>query len=107
MQFGEKLREARKNIGLTQKQLAEIVGAKHNSISNWEKGQNQPDAEMIRRLCEALQVEANFFFGERQPLSEVEYALFGEVRRLSEEDQQDVLDFIRFKRSLSEKRKGE
>ena len=38
--------------------------------------------------------------------SDLEFALFGEVRQLSPEDQQDVLNFIRYKRSLQEKRKG-
>ena len=41
MNFGEKLRQARKNCRLTQKELAEAVGAKHNSISNWENGVSQ------------------------------------------------------------------
>ncbi|MBQ1705450.1 MAG: helix-turn-helix transcriptional regulator [Clostridia bacterium] len=106
MGFGEQLRLARKNAGLTQKQLADAVGAKHNSVSNWEKGQNQPDAETIQRLCRALKVEANHFFDAGDGLSEVEFALFGEVRQLSEADQRDVLEFIRFKRAQQEKREG-
>lgn len=107
MSFGEQLRLARKNAGMTQKQLADAIGAKHNSISNWEKGQNQPDAETIRRLCRALKVEANHFFsGDDGQLSAVEFALFGEVRQLSEEDKRDVLEFIRFKRAQQEKRQG-
>ena len=95
MNFGEKLRQARKNCRLTQKELADAVGAKHNSISNWENGQNQPDAETIRRLCHALKVEPNY----------LEFALYGEVRQLTEEDKQDVLEFARFKRALREKRR--
>lgn len=108
MEFGEKLRLARKSCRMTQKELAEAVGAKHNSISNWEKGQNQPDAETIRLLCRALGVEANYFFADScvEP-SPLEFALYGEVRQLTEEDQQDVLDFIRFKRALREKRQRE
>lgn len=108
MEFGEKLRQARKSCHMTQKELAEAVGAKHNSVSNWEKGQNQPDAETIRRLCRALGVEGNYFFSDNfQDPSPLEFALYGEVRQLTEEDKQDVLDFIRFKRALREKRKKE
>ena len=40
-------------------------------------------------------------------LSGVEFALFGEVRELTEQDKQDVLEFIRFKKALSEKRRQE
>lgn len=108
MEFGEKLRHARKSCQLTQKELAEAVGAKHNSVSNWEKGQNQPDARTIQRLCTVLNVEANYFFEDRQQeTSPLEFALFGEVRQLTEEDKQDVLDFVRFKRALREKRQNE
>ena len=108
MSFGEKLRQARKRRGLTQKALAEAVDAKHNSVSNWEAGKNQPDGETVRRLCQVLEVDSNYFYETASPLEQlsgVEFALFGEVRQLSEEDKQDVLDFIRFKKALSEKRK--
>lgn len=62
MTFGELLKQARINKGLTQRQLAELIGAKHNSISNWENNQNKPDPDMIEYLCGALEVPANYFF---------------------------------------------
>lgn len=107
MTFGEKLRQARKAAGLTQKELAQAVELKHNAVSNWEKGISSPDPATIRRLCHILRMPPNFFFDteEDATLSGVEFALFGEVRQLSPEDQQDVLNFIRYKRSLQEKRK--
>ena len=110
MSFGEKLRQARKKRGLTQKALAMAISAKHNSISNWEAGKNQPDSETIRQLCRALEVDPNYFFEAdawSQQLSGVEFALFGEVRELSEQDKQDVLEFIRFKKGMQEKRRGQ
>ena len=108
MTFGEKLRQARKAAGMTQKDLAEAVALKHNAVSNWEKGISSPGPEMIRKLCNILRMPPNFFFDtqEEETLSGVEFALFGEVRQLSPEDQQDVLNFIRYKRSLQEKRKA-
>ena len=107
MTFGEKLRQARKAAGMTQKELAQAVELKHNAVSNWEKGISSPAPDTIRRLCEILRMPPNFFFDteESATLSGVEFALFGEVRQLSPEDQQDVLNFIRYKRSLQEKRK--
>ena len=108
MTFGEKLRQARKAAGMTQKELAQAVELKHNAVSNWEKGISSPDPDTIRRLCSILRMPPNFFFDteEDDNLSGVEFALFGEVRQLSPEDQQDVLNFIRYKRSLQEKRKA-
>lgn len=62
MTFGEKLRNARKKMKLTQKELASKIGAKHNSISNWENDQNKPDPDTIQTLCWVLNVTPNYFF---------------------------------------------
>lgn len=60
--FGEKLRAARKEKKLTQRELAELIHAAHNSISNWENDQNKPDPDTIQNLCWALGVTPNYFF---------------------------------------------
>ena len=62
MTFGQKLRSARKEKQLTQKELAAKIKAAHNSISNWENDQNMPDPDTIQNLCWALDVEPNYFF---------------------------------------------
>lgn len=64
MTFGERLREARKKNGLTQKELAAKIGAKHNSVSNWEKGKVMPYPDVIGYICGALGVDANYFFSD-------------------------------------------
>ena len=62
MTFGQRLRSARKEKKLTQKELAVKIQAAHNSISNWENDQNMPDPDTIQNLCWALDVEPNYFF---------------------------------------------
>ena len=107
MSFGAQLKQARKRKKMTQKALADAVGARHNTVSNWEADRNRPDPAVVRVLCTLLEVDSNYFY-ETGPvenqLSDLEFALFGEVRQLSEQDKQDVLDFIRFKRAMREKR---
>ena len=73
MTFGERLKDARKKKGLTQRQLADMTGTKHNSICNWEKGLSMPRPDTIQYMCWALGVEANYFFAEEeeaQPIPE-------------------------------------
>ena len=60
--FGDKIREARKAAGLTQRQLAEKVNVSNTSISNWEKNLSRPDPDTIQHLCWALNVQPNYFF---------------------------------------------
>lgn len=60
--FGDKIREARKSAGLTQRQLADKVNVSNTSISNWEKNLSRPDPDTIQHLCWALNVQPNYFF---------------------------------------------
>lgn len=65
--LGERIRAARKNAGMTQRQLAEKVGVSNTSISNWEKGISNPDPDTIQNLCWALCVQPNYFFYDELP----------------------------------------
>ena len=56
-----KLREARKATGLSQSQLAHKVGAHFTSVSDWERGVNQPSARHLASLADALAVPMEFF----------------------------------------------
>ncbi len=60
--IGDKIRDARKAAGLTQRQLAEKIKVSNTSISNWEKGVSCPDPDTIQNLCWALGVQPNYFF---------------------------------------------
>ena len=56
MTFGQRLRKARKERGFTQKQLADLIDAKHNSVSDWENDKNKPDPDTIEYICGALDI---------------------------------------------------
>lgn len=55
-EIGSRIRKYREERGLSQKQLAELIGVKNNRVSNWEQGLNRPDADILAALCRALQV---------------------------------------------------
>lgn len=61
--FGERLKSARIAKQLTQKQLAFIIDAKHNSISGWENDKNKPDPDTIELLCGVLDISPNYLLG--------------------------------------------
>lgn len=54
---------ARDEAGWSQVQLAREVGCCRNMIIKMEKGQNQPSAHMLLRLCRALGVSADYPLG--------------------------------------------
>lgn len=59
------LRDARSEKGLSQQQLADMVGVSRNTISSIETGQFSPTAKLALILCIALdkKFEEIFYFG--------------------------------------------
>ena len=61
--FGARLREVRKIKKLTQKELAEQIGIKQNSYSDWETGKNEPSIENLVKLADLFDVSLDWLFG--------------------------------------------
>lgn len=51
---GKLIRQARKEKGMTQVTLSEILHVGNNTICNWEKGRCMPDKEYMLLLCQTL-----------------------------------------------------
>lgn len=103
--FGEKIRNARKSLGLTQRQLADRLGVSNTSISNWEKGMSRPDADMIQALCAVLQLQPNDFYGTitsgdaprpRVSDDDIKFALFGGHGEITDAMYDEVKRFAAF-----------
>lgn len=47
-------RPIRKKLGITQKDLADMLGVTPNAISQWENGVRNPSLENVKRLAEIL-----------------------------------------------------
>ena len=45
--FSERIKRLRKNKGLKQQELAEILGIKRNTYSDWENGKTEPSFENL------------------------------------------------------------
>lgn len=58
--FQSRLKEARTKKGLSQAELAEMVGAYVSNISRYERGEHYPATEMLSKLAEALDVTTDF-----------------------------------------------
>ncbi len=60
MKIQDKIKINRKNKGLSQKQLAEIVGINTSHLSRLENGRYKPSIEVLKKLAAALQVSADY-----------------------------------------------
>lgn len=72
--FGKRLKEIRKRKGLSQQQLAELVGMEStNNISKLESGEQLPKKENLEKICKVLNVDVKelFDFGHLKNRSEI------------------------------------
>ena len=60
--FGENLKNLRKQKGLSQAQLAEIIGMSAKNITKIETGKSFPRAENINKLLKLFNVSENVLF---------------------------------------------
>lgn len=58
MTTGERIRQARKNAGLTQAQLADKMGISAAGVAQWENDLRNPKIETIKKIAVALGVDA-------------------------------------------------
>lgn len=65
--LGKNIKKYRELKGLTQDQVAKMVGKSKNVVSNWEQGRNKPDADTIEILMGAFDVDANTLLGWDSP----------------------------------------
>lgn len=56
-EIGAFLKQLRKEKGITQEQLAEILGVSGRTVSRWETGTNLPDLSILVQISEYYNVE--------------------------------------------------
>jgi transcriptional regulator with XRE-family HTH domain len=56
MNTGERIKQARKKAGITQKELGNLVGMSYQQIAQYEKGIRKPKLETLSKIAEALNV---------------------------------------------------
>lgn len=61
--IGNNIRKCREQAGLSQKQLAEKVGVSNSRLSNWEQGINNPPADYLGKICNAINISASELLG--------------------------------------------
>lgn len=71
MTIGEKIREARKQTGLTQTQLAEKLCVSRQAITKWETNAGIPDIENIKSISRLLNISIDYLLDDDRQLDKV------------------------------------
>ena len=68
MTLADKLKEARKNAGLSQTELAEKLCVSRQAVTKWETGKGIPDVENLKVLSQVLDVSIDYLLDEGEAL---------------------------------------
>lgn len=69
MGIGKRIKEARENLGLTQKELGDLLGVTGSAVTNYENETSHPKELIMYKLFEVLHVDANFLFQDEMKKS--------------------------------------
>jgi transcriptional regulator with XRE-family HTH domain len=100
---GEKIRERRKALGLTQAELASRIGIQQSDLCRMEKGEYKVSLETLFKILRIYQVTIGDFFADQDPLAgDGSAELVRLFRGLSPDARKEVLEFVQFKASLTD-----
>lgn len=100
-EIGRRIRQARENLGMTQRDLSNAVGKDLTAIHAYEVGKRKVAAVELSIFAQALQVPVSYFYeGDIQP-DDLDHLLLREFRKLPNlEAKQFVLQMVRALSSL-------
>ena len=106
--IGDRIREARQKLGLTQAELARQVGVTSQTVWSWEAGRVKPTHEHLEELAFRCQVSTAWILGrdvlEAELLKEASVSFHDAVQGLPLEDIETIQNFIRFVRQERRRR---
>ena len=78
--FGERLRDLRKGMDLTQKNLADILQTNNSSVCDWECGRSQPDLITLAKIANYFDVTSDYLLGLEDEFGAKKKKYFGNVK---------------------------
>ena len=76
MQMNETIKARRKELNLTQEQVANYLGVTSPAVHKWEKGASFPDVTLLPALARLLKIDVNTLFSFETELTEQEIGIF-------------------------------
>lgn len=117
MGLSNRLKERREQLGLTQSEVASLLGITPGAVGNYENGVSTPKADILFKVFDALKCDANYLFqDEMNERSQEDAATPLEMEHLVkkyrdlDEHGKKMVDFTlkeEYERSVAEKKKSD
>lgn len=104
MEFSERLKDLRKQAGLTQVDVAEKLGISQPAYASWERGVKKPTQENLVKIAQILNVSVDYLVGNsneentNKELEDIELLFRMNSRGLTDEEKaifkKELIDFM-------------
>lgn len=107
MTFYEKFVMLCEEAGVKPGRAAADCGINRSNVTNWKKSGYTPRGEALHRISQYFHVSADYLLGKTeqrtpvgsaldQQLADIDFALYGEVKDLTDAQKRDVIQFVKF-----------
>lgn len=91
MKIGEKIRNAREDRDLSQRDMASLIPMNQSNYSKIERDIQEPNLEQLRRICQILSLDPRYLLqlGDYATLTEADMLLLKEIKKFMKEHNTD------------------
>ena len=102
MKFSERLKDLRKQAGLTQVDVAERLGISQPAYASWERGVKKPTQENLVKIAQILNVSVDYLVGNSEEkadeLDNIEFLFRMNSKGLTKEEKEifkkELIEFM-------------
>ena len=105
--IGERLRKLRKYMGLTQEQVADILGLGRDAILRIEKGDRKIDLQELIDFSKLYSISMDELTAEEHTINSDDIAFARGFKELSEKDKREIISLIDDKNLLKSQNKDD
>ena len=108
MKFAERLKTLRKQVQLTQAQIAEKLDISQQAYASWERGAKRPTQENLVKIAQVLNVSVDYLVGNsdytEDKLDNVELLFRMNSKGLTDEEKEifkkELIEFMKERKKL-------
>lgn len=113
MEFSERLKDLRKQAGLTQVDVAERLGVSQPAYASWERGIKKPTQENLVKIAQVLNVSVDYLVGNSEErideLDNIEFLFRMNSKGLTDEEKKvfkkELIEFMEERKKIFGKEK--
>ena len=87
MNIGEKIRNAREDMDLSQRDMANLIPMNQSNYSKIERNVQEPNLEQLRRICQILNLDPRYLLnlGDYTAITEADMKLLKDIKAFMKE----------------------